>query len=81
MSKTISKFRQDLGKNISELMDLRGKSRADLAKHLGLNYSSIHRILRGEHSITAETLVTIADFLDGSIYALVTPRKKSDKTP
>lgn len=65
--KSIFETRKELGEKIRELRTAKGLSVRSFAESLGLNYSYISKIERGEINTTIDMLSTLAGALGGEL--------------
>ncbi|MDP9485327.1 MAG: helix-turn-helix domain-containing protein [Actinomycetota bacterium] len=57
-------------RNLREIMDARGISRAQLAARLGLSQPTVTRVIRGEEPVRASTAEQVAKAVGVPVYAL-----------
>ena len=63
--------REILAKNLKEIMKLKGIKRKDLSDQLNIKYSTLSEWLKATRYPRIETLRLVADYLEVSIYDLM----------
>lgn len=64
--------RDRIAKNVTDLLEMRGMSRRELARKTGDSVAAIARVAAGKHTAGAGMLVRVADALGVNVERLIT---------
>lgn len=71
-----AKIKLDFTIQLDLIMKKNGVSRAELSRRVGKSNPYITKIMRGENNFTIDSMVAIADAVDGKIEIHITPKEE-----